>query len=66
MEGDFLFAAAPEVFAELGHPRLRSIDVWSLTEWERISADGIARLRRLCFPRLRQLTIGGRSPDVYQ
>jgi hypothetical protein len=68
MKGDFLFAASlPEVFTEgLVHPRLRSIDVWTLDEWKNIRADGVARLRRLCFPRLRRLTIGGRSPDVYQ
>jgi hypothetical protein len=63
MEGDFLFAASPEELAGLVHPRLRSIDVWTLEASESIRADGVARLRRLCFPRLRRLAVGGLSPD---
>jgi hypothetical protein len=66
-EGDILFAASqPEVFAELVHPQLRSIDVPNSGPSDNMRADGVARLRRLCFPRLRRLTIGGLSPDVYQ
>jgi hypothetical protein len=67
MAGDFLFAATPpEGFAKLVHPRLRSIHVWSLEEWQNIPADGIARLRRLYFPRLRRLIFDEGSADIYE
>jgi hypothetical protein len=66
LEGDFLFDANPESCTELVHPRLRSIDVERLQVSDSIRADGVAWLRRLCFPRLRRLTIRGQSPDVYQ
>jgi hypothetical protein len=65
VEDDFLFAARPP--EELVHPLLRSVDVlWSLGTSKRLRSDSVARLRRLCFPRLRQLTVGGQSRDVYQ
>jgi hypothetical protein len=66
MNGDFLFVTSPpEGLAALVHPRLRSIDV-CLEAWNNMRADGVARLRRLWFPRLRRLTIDGLSLDVYQ
>jgi hypothetical protein len=67
MEGDFLFAASPpEGFAQCIHPRLRSFAVYSLEASTSIRADGIARLRRSCFPRLRLLYVGGHALEVNQ